>query len=128
MPSRAGQGLQLAWPLLWASQPLSRLLLGTEAFQSRATSWVERTFPGADAAARAAGKSWIWARASDDRGAEAQAWLETLEGYSFTAVATVRAVERVLSDKPTGALTPALAFGKDFVLQVDGTRRLDALS
>jgi short subunit dehydrogenase-like uncharacterized protein len=127
VPSSAGHGLQLAWPLLWASQPLSRLVLGTEAFQSRATKWVERRFPGPDASARAAGKSWIWARASDGRGAEAQAWLETLEGYTFTAIAAIRAVERVLADKPTGALTPALAFGKDFVLDVEGTRRLDAL-
>lgn len=125
--SRAGKALELSWPLLWATGPLSRRVLGSAAFQQRASRWVEQKFPGPDAAARAAGKSWIWARASDDRGSEAQAWLETLEGYTFTAVATVRAVERVLADEPVGALTPALAFGKDFVLELEGTRRLDAL-
>jgi hypothetical protein len=37
----------------------------------------------------------------------------------------VRAVERLLAEPRVGALTPAGAFGADFVLDVPGTRRLD---
>jgi hypothetical protein len=37
-------------------------------------------------------------------------------------------VERVLAQRPVGALTPSLAFGADFVLSVEGTERFDALS
>jgi len=33
----------------------------------------------------------------------------------------------VLHRAPTGAITPALAFGADFALTVPGTRRLDTL-
>jgi short subunit dehydrogenase-like uncharacterized protein len=72
-------------------------------------------------------RSYVWARAADDSGREAQAWLETPESYQFTAVAGVRSVEKILEDRPVGALTPALAFGADFVLEVEGTQRCDTL-
>ena len=72
-------------------------------------------------------RAHVWARAADERGNEAQAWLETSEVYQFTAVAGVRCVEKVLEDRLRGALTPALAFGADFVLEIEGTQRFDAL-
>ena len=49
------------------------------------------------------------------------------EAYQFTALAGVRAVETVLAQRPTGALTPAQAFGADWVLGIQGMRRLDKL-
>jgi len=48
------------------------------------------------------------------------------EGYAFTAAAAVRAVEAVLERRPTGALTPAQAFGADFALGIDGVKRYHA--
>jgi hypothetical protein len=36
-------------------------------------------------------------------------------------------VERTLAENPVGALAPAQAFGADFVLDVEGTQRLDDL-
>jgi len=38
----------------------------------------------------------------------------------------VQAVEHALRDQPSGALTPAQAFGADFVLSTEGVRRWDA--
>ncbi|HOA23332.1 MAG TPA: saccharopine dehydrogenase NADP-binding domain-containing protein [Aggregatilineales bacterium] len=73
------------------------------------------------------GRSLVWAKVSREDGACFEAWLETPEPYRLTAVAAVRAVERVLAERPIGALTPSQAFGEDFVLEVDGTRRYDEM-
>jgi hypothetical protein len=64
---------------------------------------------------------------SDASGRSAEAWLETVDGYSFTALAGVRSVEKIFAQGPAGALTPAVAFGADFALEIEGTRRYDAL-
>jgi short subunit dehydrogenase-like uncharacterized protein len=67
--------------------------------------------------------SYAWARATNRNGQQAEAWLELGEGYKFTAASSVQAVEHVLRDQPSGALTPAQAFGADFVLNIEGVRR-----
>jgi short subunit dehydrogenase-like uncharacterized protein len=69
----------------------------------------------------------IYAKASNARGESAEAWLETCEAYRFTALASLRAVELVLDGHYSGAMTPAGAFGADFVLEMAGTKRLDNL-
>ncbi len=107
--------------------PVVQRALAVAALRSAAASWVEKRFPGPDAEARRAGRSHVWARAVDREGSEAQAWLELGDGYAFTAASAVRAVERTLAEKPVGALTPAQAFGEDFVLEIQGVTRLDAL-
>jgi short subunit dehydrogenase-like uncharacterized protein len=83
---------------------------------------------GPDAQARQTGVSYFWARASAADGRQAEAWLETGEAYALTARLAVRAVERVLSEQPAGALTPAQAFGVDFILEFEGSRRFDDLA
>jgi short subunit dehydrogenase-like uncharacterized protein len=69
------------------------------------------------------GKMRIWAQARNPAGQEAAAWIETVEGYVYTAKAGVLAAETVLAGDLSGALSPAQAFGPDFALQVEGTRR-----
>ncbi len=86
---------------------------------------IEKSAKGPDADFRHTARSYIWARAANASGDEAQAWLETLEAYQFTAIAAIRCVERVLDGSYRGALTPAQAFGADFVLEIEGTRRFD---
>jgi short subunit dehydrogenase-like uncharacterized protein len=92
----------------------------------RGLGWlIERAVKGPDADFRHTARSYIWARAANARGEDAQAWLETLEAYQFTAISAVRCVERVLGGGYRGALTPAQAFGADFVLEIEGTQRFD---
>lgn len=67
------------------------------------------------------------ARATAPDGRQAEAWLEAPEAYEFTARSAVRIVERILAERPVGTLTPSLAFGADFVLQIPGVERFDAL-
>ena len=107
--------------------PLAERLLAMDPIRCLAQSLVDKIVQGPDAETRRTARSYIWARAGDRQGNEAEAWLETMEAYQFTAVAGVRCVEKVLEQQPMGALTPALAFGADFVLEIDGTERYDSL-
>jgi short subunit dehydrogenase-like uncharacterized protein len=85
------------------------------------------TIKGPDEEARRSGRTTIWARAADLKGASAEAWLEIGEAYQFTAKASVQAVEKTLGSTLAGAFSPAQAFGSDFVLGVEGTKRFDTL-
>jgi short subunit dehydrogenase-like uncharacterized protein len=94
----------------------------------RAAQWMaERTFKGPNAELRHSSRSYLWAMARDAHGNQAQAWLETMEAYQLTAVAGLRCVERLLAERPQGALTPAQAFGADFILEIEGSKRFDVL-
>ncbi|MBF5045344.1 saccharopine dehydrogenase [Aggregicoccus sp. 17bor-14] len=107
------------------TSPLVRRLFAVSTVKDATMRLVERRVQGPDADARARGRSFLWARARAADGRAAEAWLETLEGYALTARTGILAVEGVLAGAPHGAHTPARAFGKDFVLQVEGTRRID---
>jgi short subunit dehydrogenase-like uncharacterized protein len=76
---------------------------------------------------RQTGRCFIYVRVTNRAGKTAEAWLETPEAYHLTAKSALLAVERVHSGSYQGALSPALAFGADFVLEIENTRRLDAL-
>lgn len=102
-------------------------LLRSRALRQVLGAVLDRTMNGPDAAARAQGRSTLWACASDEIGGRAEAWLETAEGYEFTALAALPVIERTLAEAPCGALTPALAFGADFVLDIPRTQRHDRL-
>ena len=104
-------------------QKLSRLKL----VRAAARKLAGRLFSGPDEELRRRGRSYVWACAKDQDGKQVQAWLETLEGYQLTAVAGVRSVEKLLMERPVGALTPAQAFGADFILEIEGTQRYDEL-
>lgn len=72
-------------------------------------------------------RAQLYAQVTGRGGQRAEAWLETIEPYQFTMLAAVNAVERVMQENPAGALSPAQAFGADFVLQVEKTVRRDTL-
>ena len=119
LPAPVAVGMRLSYPLL-------RRLFAVSTVKDAAVRLVEQRVKGPDAHARAQGRSYLWARARAEDGRSAEAWLETLEGYALTARTGVLAVEGVLAGAPRGAHTPARAFGKDFILGVEGTRRIDA--
>ena len=115
------------WMLGAAAAPVARWVLGAGPVKRSIVRSIEGRVRGPGEALREKARSHVWARAVDASGRAVEAWLDTLDGYSFTAVAGVRAVERILATRPTGALTPAAAFGADFVLEIEGTVRHDAL-
>lgn len=111
----------------WAG-PLSQTLLAIRPIRRLIQKWVEGYVRGPDEKTRQTARASVWARAANEQGDEVQAWLETVEGYHFTAVAGIHCVERILEERLHGALTPALAFGADFVLDIPGTKRYDRLT
>jgi short subunit dehydrogenase-like uncharacterized protein len=107
--------------------PLLKKLARIKIVRRAAQALTGMIFTGPDEVMRRNGRSYVWACARDGDGQQVEAWLETSEAYQFTAVAGVRCVERLLEERPVGALTPAQAFGADFVLGIEGTRRFDTL-
>ena len=127
LPSNMAKLMSGTWRLQELASPLTRALLGAAPVKQRVMRTIEHKVQGPDQAARERGRSFVWARAETAAGEVSEAWLDTLEGYAFTAVSGVRIVEKVLERGGEGALTPALAFGPDFVLEIPGTRRFDSL-
>lgn len=80
--------------------------------------------PSADALARS--RSQVWGEVKDASGTVVRARLTAPNGYTLTAIAAVRASERLLAGGvAAGFMTPSKAFGADFVLEVPGTVRED---
>lgn len=76
--------------------------------------------------ARAKGYCLLWGEVVDDAGGRAEACLRTPDGYTLTAQAVVRVIEKILDGvAPPGFKTPSLAYGPEFVLELPGTRFMD---
>ena len=70
---------------------------------------------------RSTSKAEFWGRVRDAGGRSVALTMITPNGYTLTADATVRTVLRLLEGTTEpGAHTPATAFGKDFVRELDG--------
>jgi len=75
---------------------------------------------------RARGASFVWGEVEDDGGAKCVSRLSGPEGYTLTAQAALAVVERTLKgDAPAGFQTPSLAYGADFILELEGVTRED---
>jgi short subunit dehydrogenase-like uncharacterized protein len=107
--------------------PLLQRLLAVQWLRRRIQQLVARRVQGPDETRRQNDRAYLWAQVTNARGEVVQAWQETAEPYQFTMLAGVRCVEHLLAGEFRGALTPASAFGADFVLETPGARRLDAL-
>ena len=84
-----------------------------------AQAWVSRKMTGPNEQQRAKGHVEIWGRVANARGEEVTMTLRTKEGYDFTVLSSLAAVDRVLGGiGKSGALTPSLAFGPNFVNEV----------
>jgi short subunit dehydrogenase-like uncharacterized protein len=95
-------------PLL-AIKPIKRLL---QAYANRRT--------GPDETRRASGRTYLWGRVSDGK-RDVTMTMTTPEGYAFTIISALRAVEQLLaSPKRPGAFTPAKFFGAEFVTTLPG--------
>lgn len=82
--------------------------------------------PGPSEAARARGGSRFWGEVCDAHGNRAVSRLVAPEGYTLTARTAVAAAQRALAGGVLpGFQTPSRAFGTDFILTVEGTRRED---
>ncbi len=82
--------------------------------------------PGPDATTREQGASIVWGEVTARDGTTAQSRLYGPETYAFTTRTALASAEAVLDGTaPMGYQTPAMAFGADFVLGIEGVERED---
>ncbi|MBX3414606.1 MAG: saccharopine dehydrogenase NADP-binding domain-containing protein [Pirellulales bacterium] len=97
-------------------------LLGIGLVQRFLKRFIEKRVPGPSDRARENSRSSLWGRVEDAQGKAVEATLETLGGYPLTVLTTVTVLEKVLAGEgPRGYATPAMAFGKDFILTMPAT-------
>lgn len=109
------------------SAGISQSIMRHKPVQSIAKGIVGTLMDGPNESHRQSARSYLYAKVSDQRGQFAEGWLDTLEAYQFTVESSLLAIEQTLERRIVGALSPAQAFGKDFVLDISSTRRLDKL-
>lgn len=116
VPERAISVMRRTRPLgpILQSGPVQRLL-------QRA---VDALVTGPSADRRDQNRCRIWGSVSDAEGNRVIARMRTPDPYDLTVVTALRATERVLNGEVSpGFQTPAMAFGPDFALTVDGVER-----
>lgn len=85
------------------------------------------TVSGPDEHGRETSENWIYARATGNIGQTAEAWLRTPEAYEFTVRSCLAAIRDLPGLDLAGSYAPSEAFGEDFALEIEGTRRYDEL-
>lgn len=101
-------------------------LLATAPVQSFLKSRINAQPAGPSDAERARGASLMWGEVQDDSGQTKSSRLKGPEGYTLTARTALAIVERVLAGTaPAGFQTPSLAYGPDFILEIEGVERVD---
>ncbi len=98
-----------------------------EESKKKVEQWIEENIHGPDKKKRETTRCYLWAQATNEQGENSQAWVETMESYRFIAVIGVRCVEKLLELNLKGVLTPALAFGADFITEIPETIRIDSI-
>jgi short subunit dehydrogenase-like uncharacterized protein len=87
---------------------------------------IEKTVKGPNAAARDASPTWVWGEAKDPSGRRQEIRISSLNGYSVTVFSSLAIVERLIANGfPPGCWTPAAIMGKDFILSLPGTSKLE---
>jgi saccharopine dehydrogenase (NAD+, L-lysine-forming) len=94
-------------------------VMGTRMAQGMLNRWIDGQAVGPDADTRATARSQVWGRVVNEAGKAMEGTLTTSEGYRFTALGAVAAVQRV-SEATPGAHTPSTAFGADFASTIQG--------
>jgi short subunit dehydrogenase-like uncharacterized protein len=116
-PAPVRRALRLSRPFL--------PLLGLAPVQALLKRRIRAGPPGPTAEQRARGRSLLWGEAAGD-GRRIVSRLEAPEAYELTSHTALAAVLRVVKGAvPAGFQTPSRAFGPDFILEIEGTRRRD---
>ncbi len=118
--------------LMPGAKPMMRLagffrgVLQSKAVQDFLNAQAKRWITGPDKDYRDKQTAEFIAIATDAKGKQMRSYLEAKEGYAFTADSAVEIARRALAgEAKPGAQTPGGLFGPDFVLTIEGSRRID---
>ncbi|MCU0436621.1 MAG: saccharopine dehydrogenase NADP-binding domain-containing protein [Raineya sp.] len=99
-------------------------LLGLGFVQKFIQNSINKKVVGPNETQRETSKSLLWGKVTNSDGKSVEARLLTPEGYKLTATTALMATQKLLSGNlPSGFLTPSMAFGADFILEVEGVER-----
>jgi short subunit dehydrogenase-like uncharacterized protein len=96
-------------------------LLKIKPIQKFVQNWASKT-SGPSAETRATARVELWGRVRNAKNDEVSLTMSVAEGYHFTMLSALAAVQRVLESDLKGALTPSMAFGSEFVHFIEGTQ------
>lgn len=117
--------LASARPLMIASRYLG-WLLGSSPVQKLLKRQIQSQPPGPNDAEREHGKSIAVGEVEDAAGNKMLSRLRGPESYKITVLTAIAIVQKVLDGKFTPAFqTPSLAYGADFILEIEGVTRED---
>ncbi|MBL7859212.1 MAG: saccharopine dehydrogenase NADP-binding domain-containing protein [Cyclobacteriaceae bacterium] len=118
MPKKRIRLLKLSRYLNW--------LLKQRWVKSLLKKQIEKQPAGPSVNRRLNGRSYLWGKVWDGSGHVSTAKLETLDGYTLTAKASVLIAEKILMGNfKTGYQTPASGYGANLILEIENTKRLD---
>jgi short subunit dehydrogenase-like uncharacterized protein len=101
-------------------------IMGLGPLQALLKRWIRSRPAGPSDAVRAQGLSRLWGMACDQAGTCVESRMQTPEGYTLTALASLLIVGKVLAgDAPAGYQTPASAYGPNLVMEIEGVTRVD---
>lgn len=113
--------------LLRATRPLQRLL-GLGIVQTVLKAVVRARVTGPDETRRRTAVSLIHGMATNAEGARVVSRMRAPEGYTLTAMTAVEIVRRILDgDVEPGFQTPSLAYGADWILELENVEREDVM-
>jgi short subunit dehydrogenase-like uncharacterized protein len=118
VPERAARILRLVRPAL--------PLLGTRPAQALIKKRIDAAPAGPDDQARQKAINELWGEVRGPDGKTVVSRLRTPEGYTLTARMALSIASKICAGEATpGFQTPSTAYGKDLILELPGTERLD---
>lgn len=100
-------------------------LLRTKLVKSEIRKMIDKKITGPDDESRKSAYCLVWAQVMNAEGKTLTARLKTPDGYDLTALATTLITEKILNNNfKTGYQTPATAFSKDLIFEIEGITEL----
>lgn len=87
---------------------------------------VRKNVTGPSDKMRANSQCYLWGEVRNSNGETKNSRLITPEGYTLTALTSVRIIEKMINNMPyAGFQTPAKAYGPDLILEIENVKRED---
>jgi short subunit dehydrogenase-like uncharacterized protein len=100
-----------------------RGLIGLRPVQAFIKAQIAKRVKGPTDEQRARDETYLYGEVWDDAGNTVALRMRTREGYTLTAESGVTATVKVMTGSlAPGAYTPSMAFGEDYVLELEGTK------
>jgi short subunit dehydrogenase-like uncharacterized protein len=86
-------------------------------------SQIEKKVTGPNEKQRLAGSMNLWGKVTNAKGESKEAYLDVAEGYGFTVMTSLEVADRIMRGGiKSGSLTPSMAFGGNFVVELAGSK------